>query len=91
LGGEAELKAIGRDNRVDSPEQVRASNATRGINSRSTASILADFHVLNGLKVDIIFGEDLLATMDAILRYSFDFNEEFASPIVTPVWRLWPW
>lgn len=76
---------------MDSPEQVRAPDATGAINYGSTASILADFHVLDGLKVDIIFGEDLLATVNAFVRHSSDFNEEFASLTVTPVWRPWHW
>jgi len=49
-----------------------------------TASILADFYVLDDLRVDIIFGEDLLATVNAFVHLSSDFNE-----VVTPT-TLYP-
>jgi hypothetical protein len=39
------------------------------------SSILADFHVLKGLKVDIILGEDLLVTANAFIRHSTDFDQ----------------
>jgi hypothetical protein len=56
-----------------SPILVRVPDATGTINHpieyESTASILADFHVLEGLKVDILFGKDL-ATVNPFVRHS---------------------
>jgi hypothetical protein len=57
-----------------SPAHAEAPNDTGAVDYDSTASILADFYVLDGLKVDIIFGEDLLATVNAFVRHSSDFN-----------------
>jgi hypothetical protein len=56
----------------------------RPIDYGSTASILADFHILAGLKVDIIFGEDLLATVNAFVRHSTDFDETASSLLESP-------
>ena len=71
------LKLVDPDPRSYSPAVARTGNAPGDIDHRieygSTASILADFHVLAGLKVDIHFREDL-ATVNAFVRHSTDFD-----------------
>jgi hypothetical protein len=82
------LKLVDPDLRNYSPTIVRTGNAMneidRPIDYGSTASILADFHILAGLKVDIIFGEDLLATVNAFVRHSTDFDETASSLLESP-------
>jgi hypothetical protein len=59
-----------------SSADVREPDPTTGaIDYGFTASILAEFYVLDGLKIDIIFGEDLLAVVNAFVRHSTDFSE----------------
>lgn len=55
--------------------QTRSCDADGKIDYGSTAPILVDFHILSGLNVDIIFGEDLLATVNTFVRHSTDFND----------------
>lgn len=48
------------------------------------ASILAEFHILDGLRVDVIFGEDLLATVNAFVCHSTDFQEVVSTKSLHP-------
>lgn len=52
---------------------------TGKVNYQATASILADFYVLDGLMCDIIFGQDVLATVNAFVQHSVDFEEQPAN------------
>lgn len=45
------------------------------VNYGKTASILADFYILEGLNVEIILGEDILATVNAFVRHHADFKQ----------------
>jgi hypothetical protein len=78
-----------------SPGVVKTPDAAETIDHPieygSTASILADFHVLEGLKVDIVFGEDLLATVNAFVHHSTDFSELAGRLQPTPAWLPWDW
>lgn len=67
------LKLVDLKFRSEAPAQAPAPDGA--ISYGTTASILADFHVLKGLKVDIILGEDLLSTVNAFVRHSTDFDE----------------
>lgn len=37
--------------------------------------MLANFHMLKGLRVDVILAGDLLATVDAFVRHFTDFDQ----------------
>jgi hypothetical protein len=69
------LKLVDLTSRAKAPTQPRSCGPDGAINYGTTASILADFYVLKGLKVDIILGEDVLATVNAFVRHSTDFDE----------------
>ena len=69
------LKLVDLNSRSETSAQTPACGADGAINYGRTTSILADFHVLKGLKVDIILGEDLLATVNAFIRHSTDFDQ----------------
>jgi len=58
-----------------SPADVREPDPTGAIGYGFTDSILAEFYALEGLKVEIVFGEDLLAVVNAFVRHSTDLNE----------------
>ena len=58
-----------------SPADVREPDPTGAIGYGFTDSILAEFYVLEGLKVEIVFGEDLLAVVNEFVRHSTGFNE----------------
>lgn len=62
-----------------SPADIRAPDAAGLVDYGSITSIPADFHVLDGLKVDIIFREDLPTTANAFVRHSADFSEKDAA------------
>jgi len=66
------LKLVDLNSRSETSAQAPAPDGA--INYGTKASILADFHVLKGLKVDIILGEDLLSTVNAFVRHSTDFD-----------------
>src|ERR1035438_5695128 len=64
------LKLINLSDYSTPPPRTLNPDATGDIDYATTASILADFYILDDLRVDIIFGEDLLATIDAFVRLS---------------------
>ena len=66
------LKLVDLSSRSETPAQTPAD---RAINYGRTTSILADFHVLKGLKVNITLGDDLLATVNAFIGHSTDFDQ----------------
>ncbi|KAH7400165.1 hypothetical protein BKA64DRAFT_476299 [Cadophora sp. MPI-SDFR-AT-0126] len=73
------LKLVNLHAPSSSTVQAPTPDSTGRIEYGKTASILAEFYVVRNLRADIIFGEDLLATVNAFVRHSTDFDEIVSS------------